>query len=699
MPVWTNLPIKWKLIIIFLLLALIPTGATVISMNRIHTKGFMLKNQQDGESVVRFVNNLIASSEQNLLQGVTLLRHNEELVLNSYLAMIGQHIALDETLQSFLQALSCNVLELRDLKGEVLGRGANSEIDIFHNLAPEYLKTAFEAGDSWLLEWVVFENAILLREMVPMYYQGIHVGTLGAGIVINDDFARRIAGMFGQEIAIFKESLPIAASSPAFAEASQAFVSQRTESEPGFSTMFPHVTVAGTQHSLLVTALLDHQEASIGTLIVGWDETDLNALQHQSQASVFAIIAVIAVLLLVLAYWTSSIAVRPLIRITSAARKIARGEIMEELPLKTGHDEIATLNNAFCGVVTYFQEITLIAQRIAKGDIQCSIQSRSGHDMMGQAFQRMVAYLQNMATVVKAIAEGNFRQEITAETEEDQLGKAFYQLHSLREFIREIIDSAEHLGDASAVLSQVSSDIASGAEQVSQQTRLVSASSQQINQSMFGVSTATEEMTANIREISRMTREVSDIASSATEMTNTASMSIFALKSDSDDIGDIVKIINTIAQQTNLLALNATIEAARAGDMGRGFAVVAGEVKDLSRETTGAVDNIIHKIEAIQNSSKEVTEAVLQLSDFIHQVHEISTAIASAIEEQTATTGMIAQNISETTQSSQEITQTMADVAAATQQVSGQTVHMQEAAEELAGLAGQLRKLVKTFQV
>jgi methyl-accepting chemotaxis protein len=182
-------------------------------------------------------------------------------------------------------------------------------------------------------------------------------------------------------------------------------------------------------------------------------------------------------------------------------------------------------------------------------------------------------------------------------------------------------------------------------------------------------------------------------------MTNAASMSIFTLKSDSDEIGDIVKIINTIAQQTNLLALNATIEAARAGDMGRGFAVVAGEVKDLSRETTGAVDSIIHKIEAIQNSSKHVTEAVVQLSDFIYRIHEISASIASAIEEQTATTSTIAQTINETTRSSQEITQTMTDVASATQQVSEQTAHMQEAAEELAGLSEQLRKLVKRFQV
>lgn len=700
MPVWTNLPIKWKLTAIFLLLALIPTGATFVSMNRIYTEGFLRQSHHDGENVLRFISSLIASSEDNLLQGVILLRHNEDLVLNAYLAMIGQPIALDETLQAALSVLSCDVVEMRNLKGEVLGRGANTDRDIFQGLDPNELKTAFETEESSLMEWVVTEDTIFLRQLAPMYYQGIHVGTLGAGVFLNNAFARRIAEAFGYEIAIFQDALSIAASRPEFAEATQPFLSSDADiGQTGEARMFPDVSIADRSYSLFVTPLLDHRQRPIGTLVVGFDEATLDAIQEQSQSSMLLMIAIIGLVLLGLAYWTSSISVRPLIRITNAARKIARGEITDDLPVKAGRDEIATLHNAFCGVVTYFQEISGIARRIADGDIHCSVQPRSSHDMLSHAFQRMNAYLQDMAAVVIAIADGDFRREIALTNESDQLGKAFQQLHSLRDFMRDIISTIEQLRDASAVLSQVSADIAAGADQVSQQTRVVSSNSVQINQGMLGVSSATEEMTANIREISRMTHEVSDIAHSAAEMTNSASMAIFALKTDSDEIGDIVKIINTIAEQTNLLALNATIEAARAGDSGRGFAVVAGEVKNLSRETTGAVENIIQKIDAIQSSSKQVTDSVVQLSDFIHRVHELSVSIASAIEEQTATTSMIARNISESANSNEDITHTITEVASATQQVSAQTIHMQEASEELTNLAEQLGQRVKKFQV
>ena len=167
----------------------------------------------------------------------------------------------------------------------------------------------------------------------------------------------------------------------------------------------------------------------------------------------------------------------------------------------------------------------------------------------------------------------------------------------------------------------------------------------------------------------------------------------------SAEIGQVIKVITSIAQQTNLLALNATIEAARAGEAGKGFAVVANEVKELAKQTAKATEDISQKIAAIQSDTKGAVDAIATIGAVINQISEISSTIATAVEEQSATTNEMSRNVTEAARGSSEITQNIEGVSQAAQGTSSSAHESMKAAQQLAQMSTQLRGLVEQFRV
>jgi len=185
---------------------------------------------------------------------------------------------------------------------------------------------------------------------------------------------------------------------------------------------------------------------------------------------------------------------------------------------------------------------------------------------------------------------------------------------------------------------------------------------------------------------------------SAVTVAATTNETVSKLGESSARIGEVVKVITSIAQQTNLLALNATIEAARAGEMGKGFAVVASEVKDLSEETAKATEEISQRITAIQADTAGAVKAIGRISSIIQQINEFQTSVASSVDEQTATTSEMNRNVAEAAAGSAQIAENIGTVAQAAQDATRDAADAQREVDELTRMAADLRSLVSKFR-
>jgi methyl-accepting chemotaxis protein len=281
-----------------------------------------------------------------------------------------------------------------------------------------------------------------------------------------------------------------------------------------------------------------------------------------------------------------------------------------------------------------------------------------------------------------------------------EVGKATNKTaDTLRGSMETLGENVQALSSAAEELTSTSQQMSANAEETSTQTKVVSAATLQVNQNLQTVATGAEEMGASIKEIAKNATEAAKVATSAVKVAETANTTVSKLGESSAEIGQVIKVITSIAQQTNLLALNATIEAARAGEAGKGFAVVANEVKELAKETAKATEDISRKIEAIQTDTKAAVDAIESISGVINQINDISSTIATAVEEQNATTNEMSRNVSEAARSSGEITSNIAGVAEAAESTSRGAGDTQKAAQDLVGTSTQLRRLVEQFKI
>lgn len=309
--------------------------------------------------------------------------------------------------------------------------------------------------------------------------------------------------------------------------------------------------------------------------------------------------------------------------------------------------------------------------------------------------------IDTMRAAVNMASEGDLTAEITV-AGDDAVGQMAAGLKDFlaaqRQTITGFAGNAQQLSSSSEELTTVSQQMAGSAEETATQAGVVSAASEEVTKNVEVAATGAEQMSASIREIGKSSHEAAKIARKAVDVANSANGTIKDLGDSSVEIGKVIKVITSIAQQTNLLALNATIEAARAGEVGKGFAVVANEVKELAKQTAQATEDISQKIEAIQTGSKGAVDAIEEVGSIINQINDISTTIASSVEEQTSATNEISRNVAEAARGSAEIAENITGVASAAQSTTQGANDTLEAANGLSEMASQLQEMVSRFQ-
>jgi methyl-accepting chemotaxis protein len=286
-------------------------------------------------------------------------------------------------------------------------------------------------------------------------------------------------------------------------------------------------------------------------------------------------------------------------------------------------------------------------------------------------------------------------------------------LESMHNMVTSIKSTAEQVASASTQLYATSEQIATGAEEVASQAGTVATASEEMsctsteiaNNCLMAVESsqrASDSASSGFAVVQETVDEMSRIA----ERVKESACTVESLGARSDQIGEIVGTIEDIADQTNLLALNAAIEAARAGEQGRGFAVVADEVRALAERTTKATKEIGAMIKAIQMETKGAVHSMQEgvrevekgtvdaarsgqaLQEILEQANSVTmqiNQIATAAEEQTATTNEITNNI-------QQITEVVHETAKGSQESAA-------AANQLSRLADELQQLVGTFKL
>jgi len=413
-----------------------------------------------------------------------------------------------------------------------------------------------------------------------------------------------------------------------------------------------------------------------GMLLRASTKEAVNAIQNARESSVF--VGLTGLLVLVLVAWVliRNVIERPIQKTVDMLQDVAEGEgdLTKRLHVSS-NDEIGELSRWF--------------------------------NIFMDTLQRMIRHVaENILRVHSAAQELNAISEEMRSKADEMSGQSSSVADAAEQTASSIKSIAAAAQQASAQVatvagssSQVSvrmKEMGRATDGVSGNLSTVAAAAEQMSTSVNTVATAIEEMYASLNEVAKGSGRGANVTQSASEKAHQTSGIVNGLGEAAREIGDVVDLIKGIAAQTNLLALNAAIEAAGAGEAGKGFAVVANEVKELARQTSHATEEIREKVEGIQSNTHSAVEAIASIVDVIMEIDNIMGTIASAVEEQTATTNEISKSLSESASAATSVSQNVKEAAASAEKTSR---NVQKIVQEESALSKNLDEVARSAEL
>ncbi|HXP95234.1 MAG TPA: HAMP domain-containing methyl-accepting chemotaxis protein [Telmatospirillum sp.] len=342
-------------------------------------------------------------------------------------------------------------------------------------------------------------------------------------------------------------------------------------------------------------------------------------------------------------------------------------------------------------IVPPIRAMTASMSRLAEGDLTIVVPATDHRDEIGEMAQALQIFKEN---ALQADALRRDQEQSAARTAAERK-MAMNQMAEA--FEASVMGVVKTVSSSASEMQATAQSMTAAAQQASTRATTVAAAAEQASANVQTVASAAEELSSSIAEISRQVTEAARISGVASEEAAKTNAMVESLTETADKIGEVVKLINDIATQTNLLALNATIEAARAGEAGKGFAVVAGEVKNLANQTGRATEEISGQITAVQEETRRAVETIRNIVTVIEQVKQISTGIASAVEEQGAATGEIARNVEQAAKGTEEVSSNIGGVTQASINTGAAAEQVSVSADNLAKNSELLRSEVVRF--
>ncbi|MBD3730974.1 MAG: methyl-accepting chemotaxis protein [Sphingomonadales bacterium] len=400
------------------------------------------------------------------------------------------------------------------------------------------------------------------------------------------------------------------------------------------------------------------------------------------------------------------------IALTGLAAFYGLGLIMADLAAdgETAHTDVLALLSQMrfaiglgtplmIGMVTFViwrlqQEVTVNVQRLSgymdrlqQFDHNFTVRGVEREDEIGQ-----------MARSIETFRKAGIRLKRLQDEKDMTKDRHLDTLRDLaRRFEGTVGEVVSGIGAASEQLQATATLMANTAESSSTQTDDVARAMEEASTGVTAAAAASDEFAMSINEISRQAASSAELAREASDTAHRADETISTLSESAGQVGQVVELIQSIAQRTNLLALNASIEAARGGEAGRGFAVVASEVKELAAQTSRATQDVARQINEMQQSTDASVTALRRIGDQINQLEATAISIASAVDQQSVAGQDLARSIDLAANGTGQVAANFSTVREASLSTGAAASQVLSSASELGNRAHQLREQADRF--